>query len=75
MDKDGDHGASSSGVAHLEQDEPADMEVQHEDPTGDFQDAGPSAADGYQRERMSTMSSFERQMMDRLVLYLIFVYL
>ncbi|XP_068486324.1 uncharacterized protein [Phaseolus vulgaris] len=42
------------------------MDVQHEDPTGDFQDAGPSAADGYQRERMSTMSSFERQMMDRL---------
>ena len=66
ISKDGDHGASSSGVAHLEQDEPADMDVQHEDPAGDFQDAGPRAADGYQRERMSTMSSFERQMMERL---------
>ena len=66
MDKDGDHGASSSGVAHLEQDEPADMDVQHEDPTEDFQEARPSAADRHQGERMPTMSSFERQMMDRL---------
>ena len=66
ISKDGDHGASSSGVAHLEQDEPADMDVQHKDPVGVFQDAGPSAADGYQREIKTTMSSFERQMMDRL---------
>ena len=63
ISKDGDHGASSSGAANLEQDEPADMDVQHEDPTENFQDAGPSAADGHQRERMPTMSSFERLMM------------
>ena len=65
ISKDGDHGASSS-AANLEQDEPADMDVQHEDPTEDFQDAGPSAADGHQGERMPTMSSFERLMMNRL---------
>ena len=63
LSKDGAHGASSSGAAHLEQDEPADMD---EDPARDFQDAWPSAADGYQRESMSTTSSFERQMMERL---------
>jgi len=32
ISKDGDHGASSSGAANLEQDEPADMDVQHENP-------------------------------------------
>ena len=62
ISKDGDHGASSSGAANLEQDEPADMDVQHEDPTGDFQDAGPSTEDGNQRERMQTMPPFERLM-------------
>ena len=38
ISKDGDLGASSSGVADLEQDEPADMDVQHEDPPEDYQD-------------------------------------
>ena len=45
ISKDGDHGALSSGAANLEQDEPADMDVQHEDPTENFQDAGPTAAE------------------------------
>ena len=66
ISKDGDHGASSSGAAHLEQDEPADMDVQHEDPPEDYQDAGPSAGAGNQGERMQTMSSFERLMVNRL---------
>jgi len=43
ISKDGDHGASSSGAANLEQDEPADMDVQNEDRPEDYQDAGPSA--------------------------------
>jgi len=42
------------------------MDVQHEDPAEDFQDAGPSAEDGNQRERMQTMSPFERLMVNRL---------
>jgi len=62
ISKDGDLGASSSGAADLEQDEPADMDVQHED----YQDAGPSAGAGNQEERMQTMSPFERLMMNRL---------
>ena len=66
ISKDGDHGASSSGATNLEQDEPADMDVQHENPPEDFQYAGPSADDGHQGERMQTMSSFERLMMNRL---------
>jgi len=66
ISKDGDLGASSSGVADLEQDEPADMDVQHEDPPKDYQDAGPSAGAGNQEERMQTMSPFERLMMNRL---------
>ena len=36
ISKDGDLGASSSGAADLEQDEPADMDVQHEDPHEDY---------------------------------------
>ena len=63
---DGDHGASSSGAANLEQDEPADMDVQHEDPPEDYEDAGPSAGAGNQGERMQTMFSFERLMVNRL---------
>jgi len=66
ISKDGDLGASSSGVADLEQDEPADMDVQHEDPPEDYQDAGPSAGAGNQEERMQTMSPFERLMVNRL---------
>ena len=66
LSKDGDHGASSSGAAHLEQDEPANMDVQHEDPDEDFQDAGPSADTEHQGERMETMSPFERLMVNRL---------
>jgi len=66
ISKDGDLGASSSGAADLEQDESADMDVQHEDPPEDYQDVGPSAGVGNQEERMQTMSPFERLMMDRL---------
>ena len=42
------------------------MDVQHEDPTKDYQDAGPSAGAGNQGERMQTMSPFERLMVNRL---------
>ena len=65
LSKDGDHGDSSSGAAHLEQDEPADMDVQHEDSAEDFQDAGPSADAEHQGERMRTMSPFGRLMINR----------
>jgi len=64
--KDGDLGASSSGAANLEQDEPVDMDVQHEDPPEDYQDARPSVGAGNQGERMQTMSSSERLMVNRL---------
>ena len=66
ISKDGDLGASSSGAADLEQDELADMDVQHEDPPEDYQDVGPSAGAGNQEERMQTMSPFERLMVNRL---------
>jgi len=66
ISKDGDLGASSSGAADLKQDEPADMDVQHEDLPEDYQDAGPSAGAGNQEERMQTMSPFERLMVNRL---------
>ena len=42
------------------------MDVQHEDPPEDYQDAGPSAGAGNQEERMQTMSPFERLMVNRL---------
>jgi len=42
------------------------MDVQHEDPLEDYQDAEPSVGAGNQEERMQTMSPFERLMMDRL---------
>jgi len=42
------------------------MDVQHEDPPEDYQDAGPSAGAGNQEERMQTMSPFERIMVNRL---------
>jgi len=66
ISKDGDLSASSSGVADLEQDEPADIDVQHEDPPEDYQDAGPSVGAGNQEERMQTMSPFERLMVNKL---------
>ena len=56
ISKDGDLGASSS----------ADMDVQHEDPPKDYQDAGPSADAGNQEERIQTMSPFERLTLNRL---------
>ena len=42
------------------------MDLQHEDPAEDFQDAGPSADAEHQGERMQTMSPFERLMVNRL---------
>ena len=66
ISKDGDHGASSSGATNLEQDEPADMDVQNEDQPKDYQDAGPSAGARDQEDGMPTMSSFERYMINRL---------
>jgi len=66
ISKDDDLGASSSVVADLEQDEPADMDVQYEDPPEDYQDVGPSAGAGNPEERMQTMSPFERLMVNRL---------
>ena len=42
------------------------MDFQHEDQPEANQDAGPSASAGNQEERMPTMSSFERYMVNRL---------
>jgi len=66
ISKDGDLGASSSVVADLEQDEPAHMDAQHEDPPEDYQDVGPTAGAGNQEERIQTMSPLERLMVNRL---------
>ena len=65
ISKDGDHGASSSVVADLDEEEHvADMDFQHEDQPETNQGAGTSA--GNQADEMSTMSSFERYMVNRL---------
>jgi len=65
ISKDGDHGASSSVVADLEEEEhAADMDFQHEDHPETNQDVGPSAEN--QEDGMPTMSSFERYMVNRL---------
>jgi len=67
ISKDGDHGASSSVVADLEEGEhAADMDFQHIDQPKTHQDAGPSAGAGNQEDGMPTMSSFERYMVNRL---------
>jgi len=67
ISKDGDHGASSSAVADLEEGEhAADMEFQHEEHPETNQDVGPSAEAGNQEDGMPTMSSFERYMVNRL---------
>jgi len=66
ISKDGDFGASTSVVADHEQDEPADMDFQHEDLPEAYQDAEPSVGVGNQEERMQTMSPFERLMVNRL---------
>jgi len=65
ISKDGDHGASSSVVVDLNEEEHvANMDFQHEDQPETNQDAGPSA--GNQEDGMPTMSSFERYMVNRL---------
>jgi len=66
ISKDGDYGASSSAAADHEQDEPADIDFQHEDLPKAHQDVGPSVGAGNQEERMQFMSSFEELMMNRL---------
>jgi len=66
ISKDGDFGVSSSAAADHEQDEPADMDFQHEDLPEAHQHARPTALAGNQEERMQTMSPFERLMMNRL---------
>ena len=66
ISKNGDLGASSSAAADLEEGEHADdMDFQHEDQPETHQDVGPSAGAGNQEERMQTMSSFERLMVNR----------
>jgi len=42
------------------------MDVQHEDPTENYQNAGPSVGAGNQEDGMPTMSSIERYMVNRL---------
>jgi len=65
VSKDGDHGASSSAVADLDEEEhAADMDFHHEEQPETNQDAGTSA--GNQGDEMSSMSSFERYMVNRL---------
>ena len=65
VSKDGDHGASSSAVADLDEEEhAAGMDFQHEDQPETNQDVGPSA--GNQEDEMPSMSFFERYMVNRL---------
>ncbi len=67
ISKDGDVGASSSAAADLEEGEHADdMDFQHEDQPEANQDVGPSTGAENLEERMLTMSSFERYMVNRL---------
>jgi len=67
ISKDGDHGASSSVAADLEEGEhAADMDFQHEDQPETNQDAGPSVGAGNREDGMPTMSPFERYMVNRL---------
>jgi len=66
ISKDGDFGASSSAAADHEQDEPTDMDFQHEDLPKAHQDVGPSAGARNKEVGMPTMSSFERYMVNRL---------
>ena len=65
ISKDGDHGASSSVAADLDEEEHvADMDFQHEDQPETNQDVGPSA--GNQEEGIPTMSSFETYMINKI---------
>jgi len=65
VSKDGDHGASLSAAADLDEEEhAADMDFQHEDQPETNQGAGTSA--GNQGDEMPTMSSFERYIVNRL---------
>ena len=65
VSKDGDHGASSSVAADLDEEEHvADMDFQHEGHLETNQDARPSA--GNQEDGLPSMSSFERYMVNRL---------
>ena len=67
ISKDGDLGASSSVAAdHEEVEHFDDMDFQHEDQPEANQDVGASVGAGNQEERMSTVSSFERYMVNRL---------
>ena len=66
ISKDGDFAASSSAAADHEQDEPADMDFQHEDIPEAHQDVGPSAGARNQEDGMPIMSFFERYMVNRL---------
>jgi len=65
VSKDGDHGASSSVAADLDEEEhTADMDFHHEEQPETNQGVGTSA--GNQGDEMSSMSSFERYMVNRL---------
>ena len=66
ISKDGDFVASSSAAADHEQDEPVDMDFQHEDLPEAHQDARPNVGVGNQEERMQTMFPFERLVINRL---------
>ena len=53
VSKDGDHGASSSAAADLDEEEhAADMDFHHEEQPETYQDAGTSA--GYQGDRRAS---------------------
>ena len=66
MNKDGDHGGSSSAAAadFDEQDQAADMDIHNEDYPATTFEAGTSV--GHQGDEMHSMSSFERYMVNRL---------
>ena len=65
VSKDGDHGASSSAAANLDEEKhAADMDFHHEEQPETNHGAGTSA--GNQWDEMSSMSSFEIYMVNRL---------
>jgi len=66
VSKDGDHGGSSSAAAadFDEEDQAADMDINHEEQPATNFGAGTNAGD--QGDKMPSMSSFEKYMVNRL---------
>jgi len=73
VSKDGDHGGSSSAAAadFDEEDQIVDMDIQNEEQPATNFDVGKSV--GHQGDEIPSMSSFERYMVDKLDISMIFV--